>query len=420
MRILILSNLYPPHVFGGYEIACRAVASALRDRGHDVQVMAAHAPFATPDDPPWLHRVLTLRSFDPIVPHTAELAEAKAYEAGGSQHANTATLLTHLRRFRPDVVYAWNLWGVGGLALLDVVEQTGIPWVIHLMDAVPTYLINNVAPTAASLFARNGSSLMTRGRAITMSEHILTEIAETCGVRFDSAPTVVPGWVDARDLEQRSRYRENGQLRLVTAGSLGLHKGTDLIVQACARLVAQGRTGFHVDIYGFGSAEPFVHLAAQLGVAAYVSFLGPRSQEQILALLHRYDAFLFPTQSREPFGFAPIEAAACGVVPIMTRNAGCAERMVDGVHTLKIDRTATSLASAIESLLSGESDVAVMGRRAARHVRSELSFEHCLDSIEKVMNEAAQPWDPRRLDDERLPAVIFAKHSLGQFLTTHR
>ncbi len=420
MRILILNNLFPPHVLGGYEIGCRNVAAGLRDRGHVVEVLATHAPIATPDDPPWLHRVLTLRAFDPVNPHTAEMADAKSYAAACSQYANTATLLTHLRRFRPDLVYAWHIWGIGGLALLDVVEQVGIPWVMHLMDRVPTYLTTGVVPIAAALFAQGDAALLTRARVITMSEHVVTEIADSSGIRFDTAPTVIPGWVDSRGLDQRTRYRERGELRLVAAGSLSAQKGTGLIIEACARLLAEGHTRFHVDIYGFGPTEPWMALAAGHGVTAHVGFLGARTQPEILALLSGYDAFLFPTQDREPFGFAPIEAAACGAVPIVTRNAGCAERLVDGVHALKIDRTAESLATAIAQLLTGEVAVASLGRRAARLARGYLSFGRCLDDIEDVLTSAAYPWDARRLDDQRLPAVLFAKHALGQYLTAYR
>jgi hypothetical protein len=100
-------------VFGGYEIACRNVTAALRDRGHVVEVLASHAPMATPDDPPWLHRVMALRGFDPVSPHTNQPIHAKMYEEACSQYPNTATLLAHLRRFRPDIVYVWNVAGIG-------------------------------------------------------------------------------------------------------------------------------------------------------------------------------------------------------------------------------------------------------------------------------------------------------------------
>jgi len=420
LRILVLSNLYPPYVLGGYEIACHSVTRGLRAIGHDVEVLAAHAPFATPDDPAWVHRALSMRAYDAVEPHTADLADAKCYEAGASQYPNTSTLLSHLRRFRPDVVYVWNLWGIGGLALLDLLEQVGIAWVMHLMDSVPTYLLNNVAPISASLFARHDASLFRRGRAIAMSEHVLAEIESTCGVRFDHAPTIVPGWVNPVGLGQRSHYREGGMLRLVTAGSIQEIKGTRLIVEACARLVSEGKIDFYIDIYGFGSAEAYVQLAAQLGVSSHVRFLGPRTHDEILALLPEYDVFLFPTHAREPFGFAPIEAAACGVAPIITRNAGCAERLVDEVHALKIDRTAQSLACAIDRFLTGECDVAAMGKRAARMVRSDMNFDRCLSTVEQVLSEAVRPTDFRELDDQRLPRVLFAKHTLGQYLTARR
>ena len=39
MKILVLSNLYPPDVIGGYELGCKQVVDALRARGHDVRVL---------------------------------------------------------------------------------------------------------------------------------------------------------------------------------------------------------------------------------------------------------------------------------------------------------------------------------------------------------------------------------------------
>ncbi|WP_285412468.1 glycosyltransferase family 4 protein [Variovorax sp. efr-133-TYG-130] len=404
-------------MLGGYEIACEAVARALRQRGHDVVVLAARAPFATPQDPDWLKRVFVLRAYGPVEPHTAELIEGKAYEMGSSIYANSATLLDFLKSFEPDVVYAWHIWGIGGMALLDLLQQVDAPWLMHLMDTIPTYLLGGVKPVASSLFARHEVSLLDDAHTIAMSEHVLAEIRETTGVQFKKKPKVIPGWVDMSLVRRRTNYMEGGQLRMVAAGSLGAHKGIGIIVLACALLVKAGHTNFRVDIYGFGAAEPWLLLAAQHNISEYLNFLGARTQKEIMALLPEYDVFLFPTHSREPFGFAPIEAAACGVVPIVTRDAGCNERLVDAVHALKIDRTPESLAKAIEQFLENPGNLECIGQRAARMVTSDLSFEHCMDSIECALSDICRPWNRQALHQARLPSALFAKHMLGEHFT---
>ena len=41
MRILFLSNLYPPNVVGGYERLCYEVAAGLSARGHEIAVLTS-------------------------------------------------------------------------------------------------------------------------------------------------------------------------------------------------------------------------------------------------------------------------------------------------------------------------------------------------------------------------------------------
>ena len=41
MRILVVSNLYPPNIVGGYERLCFNVASELARRGHDIPVLTS-------------------------------------------------------------------------------------------------------------------------------------------------------------------------------------------------------------------------------------------------------------------------------------------------------------------------------------------------------------------------------------------
>ena len=60
MKILVLSNLYPPDFIGGYELGCRQVSDALRGRGHEVLVLtsAPRLPIADTEGSPG-NRLLT-------------------------------------------------------------------------------------------------------------------------------------------------------------------------------------------------------------------------------------------------------------------------------------------------------------------------------------------------------------------------
>jgi len=41
MRLLNLTNFYPPHARGGYEEWCKEVTNGLRARGHTVSVLTS-------------------------------------------------------------------------------------------------------------------------------------------------------------------------------------------------------------------------------------------------------------------------------------------------------------------------------------------------------------------------------------------
>ena len=52
MKILVVSNLYPPQHVGGYELGCRDVVEKLRARGHVVRVLTSNFRNGNTDNPP--------------------------------------------------------------------------------------------------------------------------------------------------------------------------------------------------------------------------------------------------------------------------------------------------------------------------------------------------------------------------------
>ena len=74
-----------------------------------------------------------------------------------------------------------------------------------------------------------------------------------------------------------------------------------------------------------------------------VRFMGRREHRGILDLLAAYDVFAFPDMDPRTVRVRALEAAAAGCVPLISRDCGNAEWMIDGVDCLKAERSAGRL-----------------------------------------------------------------------------
>jgi glycosyltransferase involved in cell wall biosynthesis len=145
---------------------------------------------------------------------------------------------------------------------------------------------------------------------------------------------------------------------------------------------------FRVDIYGREDDDRFRALASERGLEDVVGFHGVVEQRELMRRLSSYDVFAFPTEWREPFAFAPLEAAAAGCVPLISGTCGNAEWMVDGVHCLKSARDPQAFANALKAILDGELSLAPIARRAQAAVRSSFAFAAVYPRIEAALLEA--------------------------------
>jgi glycosyltransferase involved in cell wall biosynthesis len=220
---------------------------------------------------------------------------------------------------------------------------------------------------------------------------------------------IVAGWVNIGEVRPHEPYLRNGEARFATAGSVWPHKGTDLIIEASEQLKSQGLR-FSVDIFGNGDVPRYVEMVRTRQLEDCVHLPGP---SELLHAYASYDAFLCPTWECDPFPFSPLEAAACATPPILTRTCGTSERLVDGVHCIKIDRTAPALAEAMTRVATGGVDLARIGRAGQRLMRSDLSFERHIALIKRLLQAHATPWRHEDAADPSLPLLAFIKHNLA-------
>lgn len=412
MKVLVLSNLYPPDFIGGYELCCRQIVDGLLGRGHNVRVLTAPPRVPCPS-PSHVSRHLELvNCFDRhglvhAWPKTRELWYARAAFA----NAHNVHLLTEaLTEFQPDAVYLWHLYGLGGLGLLAALQYLGVPWVWCLEDSVPRKLCSlehGEPPALAAAFSR-----FVRGSYMAVSQRVVDEV-EAAGVELHDEVEIMPNWILGGRPPDRTHYYQPGEhLRIVSSGHIARHKGSHLLVEAAALLRDRGHRNFSIDLIG-KVGEPAVQvLAQQLGVEPWVKFLGvwsqadlPRHYEQM-----RYDVFAFPTWEREPFGCAPMEAGAYGAAMVMTQSCGVGEWFVDGVHCVKTARTATAFADAFEKILTGQINLEPIARRGTEVIWRDFRIDALLPRIERALERAAaRPRQPAGRPDEAYRLALLAE-----------
>lgn len=389
MKILVLSNLYPPDIIGGYECGCKQVVDGLLARGHDVRVLTS-APRVPVPHVPHVRRVWRVPDvwnqyvFSHSRPVTVHLAQSESVLVSS---INVHALTREIEEFEPDVVYVWMISGVGGLGLMATLHHLGIPWVWHLMDDVPLSLCRLSGRVVDALRVEVDRQL--DGDYLACSRQLVDEI-EAGGVRLRPRVEVVPNWVAGEAPPARTEFYRPGQtLRIVAAGQIAPHKGVDLLIQGAALLRERGHDDFLVDIYGNVEDAAFPTMVRQLGLDRHVAFKGSRPQSELLGLLPSYDVFAFPTWAREPFAFAPLEAAWRGCVPLISQICGNAEWGVHGVHCLKIERSARGVADGLSAIVYGRVDLEPLARRAAAVVGRDFHLDAQMPAIEGALARAA-------------------------------
>jgi glycogen synthase len=396
LRVLVVSDRYPPLSIGGYEIACHAVAERLRARGLAVRVLTSTYGLRRTRIDAHVGRVLH-RFQD-----TPSLARLGLWEIADREQVRMA------ERWRPDVVYAWNLRQLFP-SMHVVLRGLGAPVVYNVQDIwIPGHIQEAEEHRAAWL--RPGSNPL-KAVAKSMLRHLLKQRD--------------PGWLgslDAGDLDLRhvvfcSRYRQqehfahglpvgdsvvihNGVdralfqsrarephagLRLLFVGRLVEAKGAHTAIEALARLIRKGRAGVELTLAGL-PAHPFEYEAA---LRASVGSLGPQARvtwrtgvahAELPALYRSHDVLIFPSIGDEGLPMAMLEAMACGLAVVGTTTGGSAEILTDGETGLTFPPgDAGALADAVERLLCRPEERHALADAGARLVAEGFDVETIAD-----------------------------------------
>jgi glycosyltransferase involved in cell wall biosynthesis len=172
---------------------------------------------------------------------------------------------------------------------------------------------------------------------------------------------------------------------IVGLGSFDSIKGIDLAVKAVA-LLAEPRPPL-VWIANSGNdayRDEMLELARSLQVELRIRMAV--SDDELVKLLNTATLLLY-TSRLEPFGFAPLEANACGLPVVGIAEGGIRETVKNNDNGFLVDPEPEGIARAVSKVLQNPAQVAQMGERAVLNVRENWNVESSVDHLEEILLE---------------------------------
>ena len=127
VKILALTNLYPPHHAGTFDTHCQSVVEALRTRGHTVLVLTSTQGLRGEQRDGEIHRCLLLNgAYD--APKVTAILPLRAQEIHNSQ-----MLLETITAFQPEIVHVFSLHGLSK-SLIFTLRNARVPVAYAVAD----------------------------------------------------------------------------------------------------------------------------------------------------------------------------------------------------------------------------------------------------------------------------------------------
>lgn len=254
--------------------------------------------------------------------------------------------------------FFYHLKGVRSAVYLNMVPPRPRPNALPFQESSMARRVTDGLLSTPLVHRFESESMRKVGLFMAPSEFQLRQ-AVVQGVVGQKEAAVVPLGVD------HSEFHPAGEEEpfMLYVGRVHPHKSVELAIKAMKGL----RSDFSLVIAGEvdetteGYMKGLSGLAGRLGVSDRVRMMLHPSEEQILDLMQRCSAFLFPS-TIDTFGLVVLEAMACGKPVVACRRGGVPEIVGDAGFLL--EPTVTEWHETIDRLQSDSSLRQRMGKKA--------------------------------------------------------
>jgi glycosyltransferase involved in cell wall biosynthesis len=432
VKILVLTNLYPPHHAGTYDLRCQSVTESLRLRGHSTLIATSNHGLNTEQRDEEVHRRLLLNGAfgHPLVTNFRELQTIE-------QH-NNQVLQEAIAEFQPDLVHVWSLRGLSK-SLIFALRNSRLPTVYDIADrwladdlrhdpwlrwwnapgtnlvrsslelagrrnrldgTAPTRMMRGLdripevyGPPAAVANVQPNSVSAFRFDRLYFCSRALKQTTEESGFCVSHGEIIYPG-VPVQHFVGEIRPPSAPIKRLLIVSRLDEQSGVMAAAQALLH-ARQNKAQVTLSVYGRGESDYVSQLRSFVVQNSLpVEFLTVSNQNRDLAAIYRqHDALLYPVEWEEPFATVPLEAMACGLPVIGSAIGGARELLRHGENALTFTPgDAQELSARIQELQAQPALRCQMAETAQAEVLARYNETTVVDQIENYLNTSIEVW----------------------------
>jgi glycogen synthase len=357
MKILFVSNIFPPHVRGGYELGCLELAEKYQELGHSVIVATSEntaklRKYSEPIHIDTRRIFMPVNYYDDLHDYHFQSNSLYYYEKilafAGYIEPNCIAFKRLIELEKPDLIWIFNPLGIGPIGIFDTAISCGVKTVIHLMehlDGVIQDYSNILDLTAKWKYLKTKITAISCSQKIYYSNNILGEY-HTNKIIYNWVNTNKHISYQKEELTDKLDFSasvdvKNGKFKLVYFGQIAEKKGIEYLYQL-ARYIKRSpfRNQIIIELYGKGEVN-FVHSLEKRVLEDELSEIfvlkGFLEKQALLEKIAGYNLAIFLLSNDEPFAYAPIEAMLKEVPVIVTGVAGVAEILKDKYDALLIE-----------------------------------------------------------------------------------
>lgn len=302
---------------------------------------------------------------------------------------------------RADVVHLHVPWDPICVQLARVCRRAGVPYVVTVHGMLDDWTMRHGAIKKRLYLSLMGRRMLEGAHVVHSAAQVEMEQSARWYPRgrsmviplpFDlNAFAQLPGPELAR---QRHPQATSGDFRVLFLGRLHPIKRIDLLIDAMA-LLRDRAASARLMIVGSGLPQHEIevkHAIERQKLGDRVHLLGFVTGELKRSLYQAADMAVLPS-AHESFGYAVVEAMACGTPGVVTHGVNIWRELEATGGAQVVDSSAQAIADALQAIRADPGRRKNMGRRAREGITTWLDPSSILARYEAMFREAA---DARR------------------------